>query len=108
MGTHANEPPEAVPDPGDHPVEQIKKLRGKVTQLEQAVGSHAVIDQAIGVIVAVGRLTPAEAWDLLRETSMCTNIKLRHVAELVIAWGTTGHLAADICQELARRLDSPR
>ncbi|MFJ6123417.1 ANTAR domain-containing protein [Streptomyces sp. NPDC092129] len=107
MGTHADEFSEAAAEPGDHTAERIKELQGKVAQLEQAVDSHALIDQAIGVIVAVGRLTPDTAWDLLRETSMCTNIKLRHVAELVITWGATGHLAADLREELARRLPSP-
>ncbi|MEU6324530.1 ANTAR domain-containing protein [Streptomyces sp. NPDC047009] len=72
--------------------------------MERAVYSHAVIDQAIGVVVAVGRLTPADAWDLLRETSMCTNTKLRHVAELVVTLGVTGNLVADIREDLARRL----
>jgi AmiR/NasT family two-component response regulator len=87
---------------------QIRDLESKVGQLENAVESHAVIDQATGVLVAVGRLSPGEAWDVLRETSMSTNIKLRHVAELVVAWGTTGHLATDIQGELSRRLDPPR
>jgi hypothetical protein len=49
-------------------------------------------------------MTPAEVWDVLRETSMCTNIKLRHVAELVVSWGRTGVLAADIREEIHRRL----
>ncbi|WP_230396611.1 ANTAR domain-containing protein [Streptomyces blattellae] len=84
--------------------DQIHQLESKVGQLEQAVESHASIDQAMGVIVAVGRISPAEAWDVLRETSMDTNIKLRQVAELVVAWGATGDLAADIRDELARRL----
>ncbi|MBW8703094.1 hypothetical protein MBT84_26200 [Streptomyces sp. MBT84] len=70
--------------------------------------SHAVIDQEISVIVAVGRLTPAQAWDLLRETSMRTNINLRHVSELLIAWGVTGRLAADIREESTRRLSNIR
>ncbi|KUJ36826.1 hypothetical protein ADL25_31145 [Streptomyces sp. NRRL F-5122] len=82
----------------------MQQLQTKVAQLERAVHSHAVIDQAIGVVVAAERLTPAEAWDLLRETSMCTNTKLRHVAELVITLGVTGNLTADIREQLARRL----
>ncbi|MEU6656374.1 ANTAR domain-containing protein [Streptomyces sp. NPDC046900] len=82
----------------------MEQLQAKVAQLERAVYSHAVIDQAIGVVVAVGRLTPADAWDLLRETSMCTNTKLRHVAELVVTLGVTGNLVADIREDLARRL----
>ncbi|MEU6012426.1 ANTAR domain-containing protein [Streptomyces sp. NPDC047453] len=85
--------------------DRIRQLETQVFQLQQAVTSHAVIDQAIGVIVAVGRMTPDEAWDALRETSMCTNIKLRHVAELVITWGQGGRdLAADVRCELSRRV----
>ncbi|KUJ33736.1 hypothetical protein ADL25_43905 [Streptomyces sp. NRRL F-5122] len=105
MESHANELPGAVPEPENHAVDQINELRSKVAQLENAVDSHAVIDQAIGIIVAVGRLTPGQAWDLLREASMSTNIKLRHVAELVVTWGVTGKLAADIREELATRLN---
>ncbi len=37
---------------------------------------------------------------------MCTNTKLRHVAELVLTLGVTGNLTADIRAELARRLSS--
>jgi hypothetical protein len=88
----------------DTPFERVKELETKVSQLQEAVESHAVIDQAIGVIVAVGRVSTAEAWDVLRETSMCTNVKLRHVAALVVTWGETGHLATDIRDELAVRL----
>lgn len=83
---------------------QIRELESKVSQQEQAVESHAVIDQAMGVLIAVGRISAAEAWDVLRETSLSTNIKLRHVAELVVTRGATGHLAADIRSDLSRRL----
>lgn len=93
----------AVQQP-DTPRDRIRQLENKVAQLEQAVDSHAVIDQAIGVLVAVGRMTSAEAWDVLRETSMCTNIKVRHVADLVVTWGATGRLAADIREQLSVRL----
>ncbi|MEV6963293.1 ANTAR domain-containing protein [Streptomyces sp. NPDC051207] len=98
-----DELPGVVQQPDTHR-DRIRQLEDKVAQLEQAVDSHAVIDQAIGVLVAVGRMTPAEAWDVLRETSMCTNIKVRHVADLVVTWGASGRLAADIRQQLAMRL----
>ncbi|WP_328419179.1 ANTAR domain-containing protein [Streptomyces sp. NBC_00443] len=88
----------------ESPATRIPELESKVGQLEHTVESHAVIDQAMGVLIAVGRLSAAEAWDVLRETSMSTNIKLRHVAELVVTWGATGHLATDIRSELSRRL----
>lgn len=62
-----------------------------------------------GVIVAVGRISPAEAWDVLRETSMCTNIKMRLVAEMIVTWARTGDLAAELRGELAKaRLSYPR
>ncbi|MFD8034092.1 ANTAR domain-containing protein [Streptomyces sp. NPDC003328] len=87
---------------------EIEELEIEVAQLKQAVNSHAVIDQAIGVVVTRGRMTPDRAWDVLRETSMGTNIKLRHVAEMVVTWGVTGELVADIREELTRRLNSTR
>ncbi|TFV34001.1 ANTAR domain-containing protein [Streptomyces sp. T1317-0309] len=105
--SHANEFSYTVPEPEPRTDEQLKDLQGKFAHLEQA-DAHALIDQAICVIVAVGGLTPAEAWDLLRETSMHTNIELRQVAELVIAWGAAGELSSDLRGELARRLNSTR
>ncbi|MGW4609996.1 ANTAR domain-containing protein [Streptomyces sp. NPDC004532] len=105
MHSHSHKLPVAVQEP-ENSAGEIEQLQTKVAQLEHAVHSHAVIDQAIGVVVAAERLTPAEAWDLLRETSMCTNTKLRHVAELVLTLGVTGNLTADIRAELARRLSS--
>lgn len=100
----ADQVPGAVREP-ETPYSRIIQLETKVAQLKQAMDSHAVIDQAIGVIVAVGRMTPEEAWDALRETSMCTNIKLRHVAELVLAWGRTGDLASDVRDVLSAKLN---
>ncbi|MFE6401032.1 ANTAR domain-containing protein [Streptomyces alboflavus] len=85
----------------DHSVAELKK---EVAQLREAVDSHAVVDQAIGLIVGVGQITPAEAWDVLREVSMNTNTKLREVAETLIDWGCTGVLPGDIRYELERRL----
>ncbi|PBC92807.1 ANTAR domain-containing protein [Streptomyces sp. Ag82_O1-15] len=103
MDSHADNLPSAVLEL-ENP-DRIRHLETQVSQLQQAVTSDAVIDQAIGVIVALGRMTPEEAWDALRETSMCTNIKLRHVAELVVAWGQgERELAADVRDELSRRL----
>ncbi|MFJ6119814.1 ANTAR domain-containing protein [Streptomyces sp. NPDC092129] len=87
---------------------EVEELETEIAQLEQAVRSHAVIDQAIGVVVARGRMTPNRAWDVLRETSMGTNIKLRHVAEMVVTWGVTGRLVADIREELERRMNGAR
>ncbi|WP_405652187.1 ANTAR domain-containing protein [Streptomyces sp. RK9] len=82
----------------------MEELRNEVSQLQHAVDSHAIVDQAIGVVVAVGQLTPAEAWDVLREVSMHTNTKLRHVAGLLVEWGRSGELTTEIRSELERQL----
>ncbi|MGW3819951.1 ANTAR domain-containing protein [Streptomyces sp. NPDC005046] len=68
------------------------------------VHSHAVIDQAIGVLLAVGELIPDQGWNVLRAVSPYTNIKLRHVAELLIEWARTGDLGQDLRLELDRQL----
>ncbi|OII64955.1 hypothetical protein BJP40_18335 [Streptomyces sp. CC53] len=92
---------EAGPADGDFLVE---RLRSEIAQLEQAVESHAVIDQAMGVLMAVGSCSPAEAWDVLREASMRTNTKLRGVAALVLEWARTGNLPPALRKELESRL----
>ncbi|MEU3842576.1 ANTAR domain-containing protein [Streptomyces sp. NPDC028635] len=113
MDVHTERLPGALREPEnaaghsrpENTAERIRELTETVEQLKQAVTSHAVIDQAIGVVVAVGRVPPAEAWDALRETSMCTNVKLRRLAELVVAWGRTGALPTAVRQQLTARLD---
>lgn len=91
-------------DPADE-TERIVELREEVQQLKEAVTSHAVVDQAIGMMVALGRVTPDEGWAVLREVSQHTNIKLRHVAELVLLWGRSGEMPAEIRAELEAALD---
>ncbi|MGW6486219.1 ANTAR domain-containing protein [Streptomyces sp. NPDC055056] len=67
-----------------------------------------MVDQAIGIILSVGHFNPEQGWDVLREISQRTNIKLRHVAELIVDWARTGHLPADIRTELDRQLAAHR
>ncbi|WP_308117039.1 ANTAR domain-containing protein [Streptomyces guryensis] len=63
-----------------------ERLEVERAQLEQAVSSHAVVDQAIGAVVVLGRMAPEEAWRVLRDVSQRTNTKLRAVAEHVMAF----------------------
>ncbi|MDQ1033751.1 GAF domain-containing protein [Streptomyces sp. V3I8] len=52
--------------------------------LEAALRSRAVIDQAIGVIVGQQRCTPEKAFEVLRTASQHRNVKLRDLcAELI-------------------------
>lgn len=74
-------------------------------QLKEAVTSHAVVDQAIGMIVALGRMSPDQGWRVLKEVSQHTNIKLRNVAELILIWARNGEMPQQIRAELEDALD---
>lgn len=69
---------------------QRSEQRHVVKQLEQALLSRSVIDQAIGVLMAQERCTTDQAFDLLRQHSQNTNRKLREVAVDLIT-RVTGH-----------------
>ncbi|MFF8731882.1 ANTAR domain-containing protein [Streptomyces sp. NPDC015171] len=71
---------------------EYDRLREENRQLQRAVTSHAVIDQAIGAVVVLGRLAPEEAWRALRDVSQRTNVKLRTVAEHILAYAQGGTL----------------
>ena len=53
-------------------------------QLRSSITSRAVIDQALGVIMATERCAQDEAFALLRTVSQNTNIKLREVAATIV------------------------
>ncbi|KUN94458.1 hypothetical protein AQJ84_27360 [Streptomyces resistomycificus] len=78
----------------------VARLEQENAQLRQAVDSHATVDQAIGVLVAAHRLPPAAGFELLREVSQHTNIKLHTVAEAVIAWALGQPLPGPVGREL--------
>ncbi|MFH0519935.1 ANTAR domain-containing protein [Streptomyces sp. M41] len=91
-------------EPADE-TDRILELEEQVDQLKAAVVSHAVIDQAIGMVVALGRVSPEQGWAVLKEVSQHTNIKLRHVAELILVWGREGELAPEIRVEFQEALE---
>ncbi|HET6860254.1 MAG TPA: ANTAR domain-containing protein [Streptomyces sp.] len=78
----------------------------RAADLRQAIALHMRVDEAVGVLMAVGHLRPSAGRAALRAASRRTGIKLGHVAQLVIDWAQSGHLASDIRavleQELAR------
>lgn len=90
------------PNPSDSA--EVRALREEVAQLRHAMHAHATVDQAMGVVIAVGALTPEESWDVLREISMRTNTKLRLVAEQLVTWGRTAVLDPTLRRELERQL----
>lgn len=106
-GSKAEEPGRDLPDqdaPGED-APRIAELQEEIGQLKEAVTSHAVVDQAIGMMVALGRVTPDDGWAVLREVSQHTNIKLRNVAEMILVWGQKGDLPPDVRATLEDTLD---
>ncbi|MGW6547759.1 ANTAR domain-containing protein [Streptomyces massasporeus] len=91
--------------PTDGGSDRIFALQEEVQQLKEAVASHAVVDQAIGMVVALGRISPDQGWAVLKEVSQHTNIKLRNVAELILVWGRTGVMPEEIRVALEDALD---
>ncbi|MEU9522357.1 ANTAR domain-containing protein [Streptomyces sp. NPDC048224] len=103
-------PTDAAPGPAPDPdagTDQVFRLQEEVRQLKEAVVSHAVVDQAIGVVIALGGVTPDEGWIVLKEVSQHTNIKLRNVAETILIWGRTGVMPPGIRAALDARLRRP-
>jgi AmiR/NasT family two-component response regulator len=96
---------EEVTMSADGGAERLAELQEQVRQLKEAVVSHAVVDQAIGMVMVLGRVAPDQGWLVLREVSQHTNIKLRNVAELILVWGRTGAMPREIRAALEDALD---
>ncbi|MER6347351.1 ANTAR domain-containing protein [Streptomyces sp. NPDC001595] len=79
---------------------RMTALQEEVAQLKQALVSHAIVDQAIGVVIALGGLRPEPAWDVLKEVSQHTNTKLREVAEHIVQWPHCEWLPPEIREAL--------
>ncbi|MFI0812032.1 ANTAR domain-containing protein [Streptomyces echinatus] len=89
------------PLPGQEVLEhEICQLKRQVGQLQEAVVSHAVVDQAIGVVITLGQLDPDTALRVLQQVSQHTNIKLRQVAEHLVVWARTKQLPDAVRQAL--------
>jgi hypothetical protein len=92
----------------DDPLGKMIALREEVEQLKHAIVSHAVVDQAIGVVIAYGGLHPDSAWNVLKAVSQNTNTKLREVAEHILQWPRCEWLPPEIRQALNTALENDR
>jgi GAF domain-containing protein len=59
----------------------------KAGNLEAALATRAVIGQAQGILIERERITPDQAFDLLRRSSQHLNVKLRDVAQRLVDTG---------------------
>ncbi|WP_131097164.1 ANTAR domain-containing protein [Streptomonospora litoralis] len=95
-----NASPAAPPRASDADGEEAR-LRVTVAQLEHALHTRVVTEQAIGVLAERHRLTPREAFELLRSASRSRGRKVADMAREVVASSTNpltalpGELAAE-------------
>jgi hypothetical protein len=92
----------------DEQADRLRALEEEVTQLRRAVVSHALVDQAIGVVITVGGLSPEQGWGVLKHISQHTNVKLREVARCLVQWPACGRLPETIRQALTAAVEHAR
>ncbi|HYN66793.1 MAG TPA: GAF and ANTAR domain-containing protein [Ornithinibacter sp.] len=71
-------------------VSALDGLRRLAGQLEQAMASRAVIEQAKGVIMAMRGVPEYEAFEVLRKTSQTRNVKVRVLAHQIVTGVVAG------------------
>jgi GAF domain-containing protein len=67
-----------------HNAQVLAQAQARAGQLQAALGSRGIIDQAIGIIRSRSGLTADEAFARLRDSSQHDNLKLALVAERVV------------------------
>ena len=55
-----------------------------VEQLRTSLASRAIIDQALGIVMARERCNQVRAFDILRSASQRSNVKLRDIASAMV------------------------
>ena len=103
------------PDPARDGRQTLEDLVARVGQLEAALASHALVDQARGALMALHRIDAEAAWGLLLRVSSHQNIKVRTLAEAVLALvgpggpgGPGGPVDSDPATTVALRFLLPR
>lgn len=90
---------------GDAPLDpMVVELRSANDQLQRALASRAVIDQAIGMVMALAPCSSGTAKSLLVNISQHSNIKLREVAAALVATADGEALPQALHKELRHAL----
>jgi GAF domain-containing protein len=70
--------------------ERYRTARNLADELRTALETRADIDHALGILMAKHRVTAAEAWTLLSRQSQNRNVKVRELADQIIASALAG------------------
>lgn len=69
-------------------LERLDAAESRALQLEAALGHSRDIGAAIGILMALSRLTREQAFEQLRRASMSRNVKLHVLAAQVVETGS--------------------
>lgn len=89
------------PATAEPPVGEADRLRAAVRQLEYALASRVVIEQAIGVLAERGSWSPREAFERLRRSARGRGRRVQDLAREVVA--SVGDLTVRLPPELPAR-----
>ncbi len=76
--------PPGRPRRPDHDLTEVEQLRLSVVQLEHALASRVIVEQAIGVLAERHRLRPREAFERLRRTARGMGRRVHDLARQVV------------------------
>ncbi|WP_239334596.1 ANTAR domain-containing protein [Frankia sp. CiP3] len=76
--------PPGRPRRPDHDLTEIERLRLSVVQLEHALASRVIVEQAIGVLAERHRIRPREAFERLRRTARGMGRRVHELARQVV------------------------
>lgn len=65
----------------------VQETTKRVANLQLAMESHRLVGQATGVLVERHRITPTEAFEMLRQASQHRNVKIRELAAQLVETG---------------------
>jgi ANTAR domain len=92
--------------PGD--LDEVARLRASVRQLEHALSSRVVVEQAIGVLSERWRVAPRDAFERLRRVTRSHGLRIHDLAKLVIESSTDPDIGLpDELFPLQRGADGP-
>jgi hypothetical protein len=76
--------PPGRPRRADRELGEVDELRLKVDQLEHALASRVIVEQAIGVLAERNRIRPREAFERLRRTARGMGRRVHDLARQVV------------------------
>jgi ANTAR domain len=98
--------PPARPRRADRDLSELDKLKLSVVQLEHALASRVIVEQAIGVLAERNRIRPRDAFERLRRTARGMGRRVHDLARQVV--DSVGDPRATLPGELGGRGGAPR